>query len=154
MEIDAKMTKVMVFNDKSWKNADKYFGCIGSNKIYTTDFYKYLGVTFDNKMSFHKHVSTITEKANKCLWAVITKNLEWKGFQPSLLLYLFDLLISPILSYGSEIWGDNDWVEIERIHLFICKLSVGVKSSTPNDGIYAELGRYPLLICRQIKKIK
>ena len=97
-------------------------------------------------MSFHKHVSMITEKANKYLWALVTKNREWKGFQPRLLLYLFDLLISPILSYGSEIWGGNDWVEIERIHLslFICKLSVGVKSSTPNDGIYVELGRYPL----------
>ena len=117
MDINAKKTKVMVFNDKSWKNADKYFGCIGSNKTYTTDFYKYSGVTFDNKMSFHKHVSTITEKANKCLWALITKNREWKGFQPRLLLYLFDLLISPILSYGSEIWVVNDWVEIERIHL-------------------------------------
>ena len=74
MEINAKKTKVMVFNDKSWKNAGKYFGCIGSNKLYTTDFYKYLGVTFDNKMSFHKHVSTITEKANKCLWALKTGN--------------------------------------------------------------------------------
>ena len=153
-EINAKKAKVMVFSDKSWKNADKYFGCIGSNKIYTTDFYKYLEVTFDNKISFHKHVSTITEKTNTFLWALITKNREWKGFQPHLLLYLFDLLISPILSYGSEIWSDNDWVEIERIHLFIYKLSVGVKSSIPNDGIYAELGRYPLLICRQIKKIK
>ena len=65
-----------------------------------------------------------------------------------------DLLISPILSYGNEIWGDNDWVEIERIHLFICKLSVGVKRSTPNDGIFAEIGRYPLLICRKIKEYK
>ena len=63
----------MVFNDKSWKNADNYFGCIGPNKIYTTDFYKYLGVTFDNKMSFRKHVSTITEKVNKCLCERITK---------------------------------------------------------------------------------
>ena len=29
-----KMTKVMVFNDKSWKNAGKYCGCIAPNKFY------------------------------------------------------------------------------------------------------------------------
>ena len=62
IEINATKTKVIVFDDKSWKNADKYFGCIGPHKIYTADFYKYLGVTFDNKMSSHKHDSMITEK--------------------------------------------------------------------------------------------
>ena len=51
MEINSKKTKVMVYNDKIWKNAEKLFGLIGQHKIYTTDWYKYLGVIFDNKMS-------------------------------------------------------------------------------------------------------
>ena len=29
-----------------------------------------------------------------------------------------------------------------------------MKSSTPNDAIYAELGRYPLQLCRHISMIK
>ena len=73
-------TEINAKKDKSeWKKADKYFGCIGPNKYYTTNFYKYLGMPFDNRMSFHKHVSTITEKANKCLCAVSSKNRKWKG---------------------------------------------------------------------------
>ena len=69
-------------------------------------------------------------------------------------LYLFDHTISPILSYGCEIWGNQDWDTIEKLHLFICKFSLGVKESTPTDGVYAELGRYPLKSFRHIQMIK
>ena len=138
MEVNSKKTKVMVYNDKTWKNAEKLFGLIGQHKICTTDWYKYLGVIFDNKMSFKKQVEMLTEKAEKCLCLV--KNREWKGFQPRTFLYLFDHLISPILSSGSVVWGNQEWIELERLHLFLCKFALGVKSSTPNDGIYAELG--------------
>ena len=44
--------------------------------------------------------------------------------------------------------------QIERLHLFICKYALGVKSSAPNDGVYAELGRVPLLVKRQIQIVK
>ena len=94
------------------------------------------------------------DKAQKCLYALLAKNRKWKGFKPKLLLYLFDHTISPILSYGCEIWGNQDWDIIEKLHLFICKFSLGVKASTPADGVYAELGRYPLKILRHIQMIK
>ena len=58
------------------------------------------------------------------------------------------------MSYGCEIWGNYSWDEIEKLHLFICKYALGVKSSTPNDGVYAELGRYPLSIFRKIQIVK
>ena len=96
----------------------------------------------------------IVDKANKCLFSLIKKSKEWRGFEPGLLLYLFDNLISPILSYGCEIWGNYPWEQIEKIHLMLCKYAMVVKKSTPNDGIYAELGRTPLLIIRQIQMIK
>ena len=57
MEINLKKTKVMTYNDKSWKSADCLFGYIGSIKIYTIDRYKYLGVIFGNKMSFKNHIN-------------------------------------------------------------------------------------------------
>ena len=96
----------------------------------------------------------IIDKANKCLFSLIRKSREWKGFDPNLRLYLFDHLISPILSYGCKIWGNRHWEEIEKLHLFIRKYALGVKRSTPSDAIYAELGRFPLLLIRRIQTIK
>ena len=44
------------------------------------------------------------------------------GFKPRLLLHLFDHLISPILSYGCEIWGNHDWNEIEmKLKNYTCQ---------------------------------
>ena len=74
------------------------------------------------------------------------KNREWKSFQPRPFLYLFDHLISPILSHGCEMWGNKEWEEIEKLHRLTCKVSIGVESSTPNDGVYAELGRHRLVL--------
>ena len=37
---------------------------------------QYLGVIFDNKMSSKNHTNMIVEKADKCLWALISKNRE------------------------------------------------------------------------------
>ena len=69
-------------------------------------------------------------------------------------MHLSDHLISPILSHGCEVWGNYDWAEIERLHLWFCKSVLGVKTSTSTDGIYAELGRWPLRVYRQIQMIK
>ena len=99
-----------------------------------------------SKTSYKAHVDMIIDKANKCLFSLIRKSPEWKGFDPNLLLYLFDHLISPILSYGCEIWGNRHWEEIEKLNLFICKYALGVKSRTPSNAIHAELGRFLLLL--------
>ena len=41
-----------------------------------------------------------------------------------------------------------------KIHVFVCKFVLNVKKSTPSDGVYAELGRIPLLVTRQIQIVK
>ena len=154
MGINPKKTKVMIFNVKNKIPENTVFGLIGNHEIKTTNHYKYLGVTKNNKGSFTEHVANIVNKAQKCIYALLARNREWKGFKPNLFLYLFDHTISPILSYGCEIWGNQDWDITEKLHLFICKFSLGVKASTPTDGVYAELRRYPLKILRHIQMIK
>ena len=108
LEINPKKTKVMIFNDKSKTLGNTIFGLIGNHEIKTTNHYKYLGVTVNNKESFTEHVSNIADKAQKCLYALLVRNRELKGFRPNLLLYLFDHTNSPALSNRCEIWGNQD----------------------------------------------
>ena len=42
----------------------------------------------------------------------------------------------------------KNWEEIEKLHSLTSKFSIGVKSSTPTYGVYAELGKHPLVLCR------
>ena len=118
MEINPSKTKVMIFNDPMKRKENDIFYSVNDQIIRITKSYKYLGVILDNNHAYKAHVDMIVDKANKCLFTSIMKNKEWKGFEPTLLPYLFD---HPILSYGCEIWGNHRWDEIEKIHLFIRK---------------------------------
>jgi len=65
---------------------------------------------------------------------------------------LFDKLVLPVLTYGSEVWGFNHVCAVERIHLQYCKYLLGVKKCTQNDFVYGELGRKPLQ-CQRLYNI-
>ena len=68
---------------------------------------------------------------------------------------MFDCLIQPILTYGSEVWGLSDNQEsIERVHLSALKRFLGVNSKSPRHLIYGETGRHPLFVNTYARCIK
>jgi hypothetical protein len=62
------------------------------------------------------------------------RQLNIHHLNPKLAIKIFDSIISPILSYNSEVWGAytkndfNKWnkLPIEKAHLRFCKLYLGV----------------------------
>ena len=73
---------------------------------------------------------------------------------PAHVLDLFDKLISPILNYGSEVWGFHTAKSIETVRLSFCKRMLGIKQSTQNDFVYGELGRMDYQSLRYINIVK
>ena len=67
---------------------------------------------------------------------------------------LFDKLLSPVLNYGSEVWGFHDAPEIEKVHLKFRKNILGVKTSVQNDFVYGELHRLPMKYAKTIIILK
>ena len=67
---------------------------------------------------------------------------------------IFDTMISPILTYNSEVWGafvksdfkswDNSG--IKKTHLHFCKRYLEVHNKSSNIACRSELGRFPLII--------
>ena len=70
------------------------------------------------------------------------------------MLALFDKLILPILTYGSEISGFSKADAIEHMHLQFCKHLLGVKIQTPSNLIYGELGSVPVRNHRLVAAIR
>jgi hypothetical protein len=61
---------------------------------------------------------------------------------------------TPILLYGSEIWGYSKNIDcLKKIQLRFCKLLLKLKSSAPTYMIYGELGRFPIEIDIQIRMV-
>ena len=68
---------------------------------------------------------------------------------------LFDSKVQPVAQYGAELWGlDQSAQYCESVHLYALKRFLGVDRRTPNDMVYGETGRYPIVINASIKCIK
>ena len=67
---------------------------------------------------------------------------------------LFDVLVGSGLNYGAEVWGNHEAKDMEILHTKFCRWILNIRKSTNLAGLYGELGRFPLLIFRQISMIR
>ena len=68
-------------------------------------------------------------------------------------LLLFDRMIVPILTYGSEVWGVYNFSEVDKVHIKFLKQLLCVRNQTPNSAVYGEVGRYPLLVTCKLRAL-
>ena len=68
---------------------------------------------------------------------------------------LFDSIVQHTLLYATEVLGLlHDDCPVEKVHLYACKKFLNVPARTPNDMVYGELGRYPLVVNLCVRTIK
>ena len=84
----------------------------------------------------------------------LRRHTDFNKLKPSLAFKIFDSMISPILTYNSEVWGafaksdfkSSDSSAIEKTHLQFCKRYLEVHNKASNIACRAELGKFPLII--------
>ena len=67
---------------------------------------------------------------------------------------LFDSLVGSVLNYAAEVWGNHNGKNIESVHCKFIRKILCVKKSTNIEGLYGEVGRYPMYIRRMLIMIK
>lgn len=141
LKVNTNKTKIVIFCNRRCQ-CNFHFTLFNDN-VEKCDSYTYLGLLFNFNGRFCKARDKLINQAQKAMYALYHKirNLH---IPIDLQLRLFDALVTPILTYSSEVWGFENLSSIEKIHLQFCKKILGVRSSTPNIMIYGELGRYPL----------
>ena len=112
--------------------------------------FKYLGVTFASNMNWGDNTKRLLDQARKALMAMRCKTYMYM-FTPGDMYMLFNQLVEPILSYGSEIWGLGEYPEIETFHKKFIRNLLSVRVSTKLDHLYLELGAIPLKFRRYIR---
>ena len=112
-----------------------------------------LGVSLSYNGKYYNTQKRLSEQASKALFSLhslfeqISLNVAEKA-------NMFDSMILPILMYATEVWGFHKGNEVEKIHLTFLKQILSVRQQTSNITLYGELGRYPLVILRNIYIIK
>jgi len=156
LTINHKKTQVIIFN-KSGHTIKRFHFYLGDIKLSIVNEYCYLGIVFCPSGTFTTACKTLADKALKAFYALKTYDTRNNIL---LSLKLFDTLITPILTYGGEIWGpyffkkftgENivnicDDMPLEKINIRLCKYLLGVGKKTTNNAVRGELGRFPLAI--------
>ena len=152
LSINPKKTKVMIFQKRA-KRCTEYSFHIDNENIEVVQNYTYLGTLISSTGNFSLALDKLKEKALHALFS-LRKHTHISNLSPFLANKLFDAMISPILTYNSEIWGvytkpdfkSWDSSQIEKAHLQYCKRYLEVSSKASNVACRAELGKFPLII--------
>ena len=142
LEVNPSKTKVVIFSKRRILNKP-IFTYNGEN-IDVVDDFVYLGVTFSHTCNgnFSKTKLNLVEQGRKAMFSVLRKTRKL-GLPIDIQLQMFDSMVSPILLYGSEVYGFENCSIVESIFLQFYKIILHFKKSTSNNILYGELGRFP-----------
>ena len=80
--------------------------------------FSYLGIVFSTGGSFSECHKTLAGQALKAIFKLNRYLYNFTNITPRHKIELFDKLVTPILNYGSEVWGFSQAKQIERFHMF------------------------------------
>ena len=96
----------------------------------------YLGIVYTSGGSSFETQKTLSGQALKAIFTLRKYLNSFTVLSPAHILDLFDKLITPILNYGSEVWGFHPAKAIETTRMSFCKRMLGIKQSTQNDFVH------------------
>ena len=100
IKLNPEKTKVIIFSKSQTAiRAEPALSLYGDLLSYYSQI-KFLGITFDNRMTFTKHFEEILERCNQKFHRLrILVNKKW-GPSPSTILQIYKQCVRPILEYG------------------------------------------------------
>lgn len=158
LTINVNKTKILIINKKNYKGKG---WVVYDKQIEIVQSFCYLGFELDNKGTFNKTITRLSQKAHRAYLGLREHFNLYNGTSISVMTRLFDSMIKPIALYGSELWGIYGWRKnsvssiynylmskchpFEKLHNKFCKQSIGVDKQSPDLLAKAEMGRYPLM---------
>ena len=101
-ELNASKTNTMIVSRSRTMHPQSPLLTIGETVLKKFDDHVILGVTFDSKITFEKHLCSVSRAASQRL-GILRKS--WRVFHDrSLLGRCFGIFVLPILEYCSAVW--------------------------------------------------
>ena len=153
MTVNLNKSEIIVFrNGGPLRNSERW--TYNGKTVKVTNMYKYLGLLFTPKLSWSRSKNKLAAQARKAICSIKLYQKPFGHFSQQEMFKLFDSMVVPILTFGSEIWGFSYSEEIERVQIDFCRYFLGVNTSVNNSVILGECGRLPLCSIYLVKCIK
>ena len=130
--VNAVKTKCMTIGDST--SLDLHFN---GNKIEQVTHYKYLGNILKSINNFNSDIfanthSYLCDQGRKAIIGMLQKQREIFPLPPKVMFKLFDAIIKPTLTYGSDVWGhrQSGLDMVDKVMLRYCRPVLNVKATT------------------------
>ena len=104
MKINNEKSKIVHFGRKTLPKTSFEFK-VGCNTLEVTDSYTYLGIIFDEFLTFEKCAKTLSDLAGRALSAVISKFKRFRNIGFNTFTKLYYAGVNTILDNGASVWG-------------------------------------------------
>ena len=108
LEVNVDKTCIVVFGARAYTGSRQWIlrGRNGERQqVPVCSEFKYLGVVLHETRGVSVCCDTLTVAGRRAMWAMLTKCADIGINSLSMKVHLFGSLVSPILSYCSEVWG-------------------------------------------------
>ena len=116
------------------------------------DNVKFLGIIFDNKLTFGTHISDLSNRVKQSLNILkVVSHFDW-GADRTTLLRLYTTLCLSKLDYACQIYGSACKTNLEKldvVHNLGLRICTGAYRTSPVESIYVDSGLPPLSIRRE-----
>ena len=156
--VNVKKTKIIIFH-KKFKCYPVFF--LYNKRLEVVKEHTYLGIALSRTGSFKPAIDDLCGKATRAYYSLRKEFNFHNGTHPRVIMKLFHMLIAPILTYSSEIWGCYGWKGnkilnikkymfnnmhcYEKLQSKMCKMALGLKRHVPDIIAKAEMGVYPVM---------
>ena len=115
--------------------------------------FKFLGISFDRKLSFIPHIKYLKAKCLKALNLLkVLSHTNW-GADRTVLLQLYRSLIRSKLDYGSIVYGSarkSYLMMLDTVHHQGLRLALGAFRTSPVESLYVEAEEPSLYLRRNL----
>ena len=103
--------------------------------------FTYLGLNFTRQLSLTQMACDQALKGKSVLISLLFRLHQYGQFSKDVYFKLFDSKVSPVLLYGTELWGVDCQKTFERVHNYACKHYMCVRLNASNDAVLGDCGR-------------
>ena len=139
MAINTEKTQIVHFRPTRSPKTDYKFN-FGGHPLSIVSHYKYLGVIFDEHLTFDINASTLAKSSLRALGGIKNKlrNLKECGYKS--FGTLFSSGVTSISDYSAGIWSMRTFPQIEQVQYQAARYYLGVHRFAPIEGLLGDMG--------------
>ena len=137
-EMNRKKSQVVSFCKKPRSNHPTWK--LGGGTLSTVTCYKYLGIELTKTLNWRTYLKRITKKARRNMTKSFAMGIRTGHMSVGMSNNLWQTLVRPVVEYGSEIWGDCECKEIDKLQLEMGRRILKRHFTTAREVIRGELG--------------